>query len=68
LFRAEIHISGNTPREQRLAIAADLKRMAEKVILDNAPLSGAARVTISNGDKLAGEGWFEAGLLGRVVA
>ena len=67
MFRAEIHIRGNTPCEQRHAIAEVLRRMAEKVALDNAPLAGAPRVTISNGDELAGEGWFEAGLLVRVA-
>jgi hypothetical protein len=68
MFRAEIHICGNTPREQRAAIARVLKRMADKIVLDDAPLAGSAQVTISDGGQVAGEGWFEASLLRRNVA
>ena len=68
MFRAEIYVRGNTPREQRLAIASGLKRMAEKIVLDSAPLSGSSQVTISDRDQVAGVGWFEASLLRRGVA
>lgn len=68
MFRAEIHVRGNTPREQRYHVALVLKRMAEKVVLDDAPLVGSAQLTISDGRQVAGEGWFEASLLRHNVA
>jgi hypothetical protein len=67
LFRAEIHICGNTTREQRHHVALVLKRMAEKIVLDDAPLAGSAQVTISDLGQVAGEGWFEASLVRRNV-
>ena len=68
LFRAEIHIWGNTTREQRHHVALVLKRMADKIVLDDAPLAGSAQVTISDLGPVADEGWFEASLVRRNVA
>ncbi len=59
MFRAEIKIRGSTAREQRDAIADTLRRLADRVASDHAPLAGSSRVTIMTEGALAGAGWFE---------
>jgi hypothetical protein len=67
VFRAEVRIIGDTPRQQRVAIAGTLREMTDRVELDNDPLAGSSRITITTEGQLAGEAWFEIGL-GRLVA
>jgi hypothetical protein len=69
MFRAEIHICGDTPSAQRHHVARVLRRMADQVVLSaETPLAGSAQITISEAGQVQGEGWFEASLLRRVVA
>jgi hypothetical protein len=63
MFRAEITIRGNSPHEQRYALAQVLRSMADHVTLSSrAPIEGASPHVISVEGKIAGSYFFDEGL------